>query len=89
MGGRDAEVWWVVTKVKTKKQDSTMTEFRVDIYDFHMHPQRANIPLQGLNRCMLTVGATSVPHYQIGALNWYHIMVLHGQKKALWRKQTS
>ena len=27
-----------------------------------MHPQRANIPLQGLDRCALTVGAISGPH---------------------------
>ena len=26
-----------------------------------MHPQRANIPLQGLDRCVLTVGAISGP----------------------------
>ena len=33
----------------------------------YMHPQRANIPLQGLDRCALTVGAISGLHSQIGA----------------------
>ena len=33
-----------------------------------MHPQRANIPLQGLDRRALTVGAISGPHSQPGAL---------------------
>ena len=37
-----------------------------------MHPQRANIPLQGLDRCALTVGAISGPHSQPGALLWHH-----------------
>ena len=35
-----------------------------------MHPQRANIPLQGLDRRALTVGAISGPHSQLGALLW-------------------
>ena len=35
-----------------------------------MHSQRANIPLQGLDRCALTVGAISGPHSQLGALLW-------------------
>ena len=37
-----------------------------------MHPQKADIPLQGLDRCVLIVRAISGPHCQIGALNWYH-----------------
>ena len=37
-----------------------------------MHPQRANIPLQDLDRCVLTVGAVSGPHCQITALHWCH-----------------
>ena len=41
-------------------------------YDVHMLPQRANIALQCLDRCVLTVGAISGPDCQIGALNWYH-----------------
>ena len=32
-----------------------------------MHPQRANIPLQGLDRCALTVGAISGLQSQPGA----------------------
>ena len=38
----------------------------------YMHPQRANIPLQGLDRRALTVGAISGPHSQLGALLWCH-----------------
>ena len=38
----------------------------------YMHPQRANIPLQGLDRHALTVGAISDPHSQLGALLWHH-----------------
>ena len=33
-----------------------------------MHPQRTNIPLQGLDRHALTVGTISGPHSQIGGL---------------------
>ena len=35
-------------------------------------PTRANIPLQGLDRHALTMGAISGPHSQIGALLWHH-----------------
>ena len=38
-----------------------MVEFKVAIYDFHMYPQRANIPPQGLDRHALIVGAISDP----------------------------
>ena len=31
-----------------------------------MHPQKANIPLQGLDRRALTVGVISGPHNQLG-----------------------
>ena len=37
-----------------------------------MHPQRANIPLQGLDRCALAVGAISGPHSEIKGLLWHH-----------------
>ena len=39
-----------------------------------MHPQRANIPLQGLDRRTLTEVAISGPHSQIaiGDLLWRH-----------------
>ena len=49
-----------------------------------MHLQRANIPLQGLDRCALTMGAISGPHCQIGALLWHHFTIvvnLHGRQK--------
>ena len=40
-----------------------------------MYPQRANIPLQGLDRRALTVGAISGPSF--GAIS--PVMDLHGQ----------
>ena len=50
-----------------------------------MYTQRANIPLQGLDRCALTVGAISGPHCQlelsIGAIS--PVVSLHG-----WQKHT-
>ena len=50
-----------------------------------MHPQRANIPLQGLDRRALTVGAISGPHSQrlepsFGAIS--PVVDLHGRQKA-------
>ena len=49
-----------------------------------MHPQRANIPLQGLDRRALTVGAISGPHSQlvpsVGAIS--PVVDLHGRQKA-------
>ena len=66
----------------------------------YMHPQKANIPLQDLDRCALTVGAISGPHSQLGALFGaiLPVMDLHGQQIAFresrpidisqWRKQT-
>ena len=50
-----------------------------------MYPQRANIPLQGLDRCALTVGAISGLHSQIGALFGAisPVVDLHGQQQAL------
>ena len=55
-----------------------------------MHPQWANIPLQGLDRRELTVGAISGPHSQIGALHWCHF-TSHGftlSAKSAQEKQT-
>ena len=48
-----------------------------------MHPQRANIPLQGLDRRVLTVRGISGPHCQIAALHWCisPVVDLHGRKK--------
>ena len=56
-----------MVKAKTKKQDDTNN--REAMTKIHMNPQRANISLQGLNRHVLTVGATLGPYCQIGALN--------------------
>ena len=61
-----AQVGWVVAKAETKQQDDGMVGFRVII------PQRANIPLQGLERRELTVGVISDPHCQIEAFHWCH-----------------
>ena len=41
----------------------------------HLYPQRVNIPLQDLDRRILTVGAILDPHYQIGALHWHHFTI--------------
>ena len=57
------EEGWVVAKAKTKKQDDTHSRVWSG-YDVHMYPQ-------GLDRCALTVGAISGPHYKIGALYWH------------------
>ena len=35
---------------------------KVSSYDVHMYPQWANIPLQGLDRCMLTGGGTNAKY---------------------------
>ena len=50
----------------------------------YMHPQRANIPLQGRDERALTVGAISGPQSQPGALLWRHFTNrgLHGWQKA-------
>ena len=62
---------WVLAKAKTKKQDDTNGRVKSSC-DVHMHPQRANIPLQGLDSDVLTLGTISGPHCKIGALQWYH-----------------
>ena len=47
---------WVVAKLKQKKQDDT--NGRVwSTYDVYMYPQKANIPLQRLDKRAPTVGA--------------------------------
>ena len=63
-------------------------------YDVYMHPQRANISLQGLDRRVLTVGAISGPHSQIGALTallWrcFTSRELTWSAKSIQGKQTS
>ena len=56
-----------------------------------MYPQWANIPLQGLDRCVLTVGAVSGPRCQIVALHWCHFtsLELTWLAKSTLEKQTS
>ena len=68
-----------------------IVEFRVAMMCIYIHPQRANIPLQGLDRYALTVGSISGPHSQNGGL-WSFgaispIMGLYGQQKALWKSR--
>ena len=60
-------------------------------YDIHMHPQKANIQLQGVDRCVLTVGVISGPHCQIGALHWHHFTScgFTWLEKSALEKQTS
>ena len=56
-----------------------------------MYPQRATIPLQGLDRHVLTEGAILGPHCQTGALHWCH-STSHGftwLAKGTLEKQTS
>ena len=64
-------VGWVVAKAKTKKQDNTNSRVYSG-YDVHIYPQWANIPLQGLDRRVLTVVAIAGSHCQIKALHWHH-----------------
>ena len=40
-----------------------------------MYPKSANIPLQGLDRRAMTVGAMSGFHSQTGALLWHHFTI--------------
>ena len=55
----------------------------------YMHLQRANIPLQDLDRRALTVGAISGPHSQtelsFGPIS--PVVDLHGRQKALWKSR--
>ena len=44
--------WW--QKLNQRRKKTQIVEFRV-ANDVYMHPQRGNIPLQGLDRCALTV----------------------------------
>ena len=67
--------WW--QKLKQRRKKTQIVEFRVAMYDIYMHPKRANILLQGLDRHELTVGAISGPHSKIGALLWCHC-ICHG-----------
>ena len=54
---------------KEERRHKCVVEFRrVAMTCAYMHPQRANTPLQGLDRHALTVGAISGPLSQIGGL---------------------
>ena len=80
----------MLAKTKTKKQDDTNSRVKSD-YDVHMYPQKVNIPLKGLDRHALTVGAILGPHCQIEALLWHHF-TNHGftwLAKNTLEKQTS
>ena len=57
----------------------------------YMHPQRANTPLQGLDRRALTVRAISGPHSQIRALLWcrFTSQGFTWLAKSIQEKQTS
>ena len=58
----------------------------------YMHPQRATIPLQDLDRRALTVGAISGPHSQPGAPLLWHNFTRRGftqSAKSIQGKQTS
>ena len=93
-GGREGRgVGWVVAKAQTKKKQDTNSIVQSS-YDVYMHLQRANIPLKGLDRHALTVGAISDPHSQlaIGALlcTISPDVDLYGQQiKSIKGKQTS
>ena len=68
-GARGWGGWW--QKLNQRRKKTQIVEFRVAMM-CNMHPQRTNIPLQGLDRRALTVGAISGPHSQTGALLWRH-----------------
>ena len=84
-----AQGWMGGGKSLNKEED---TNSRVQSsYDVHMHPQRTNILLQGLDRRALTVGAISGPHSHIGALLWrqFTIRGFTWSAKSIQGKQTS
>ena len=66
-----------------------IVEFRVAIYDVYMYAQRANIPLQDLDRCALTVETVSGPTAKLepsfGAIS--PVIDLHSQQEALWKSR--
>ena len=42
--------WWQKLKQRRKKKKIQIVEFRVRSYDMYIHPQKVNIPPQGLDR---------------------------------------
>ena len=62
LGGGREKHWGGVGGGKSLINKKENTNSRVQsCYDVYMHQQRANIPLQGIDRCALTVGAISGP----------------------------
>ena len=55
MGEKGLTVGWVVATAKSKNGTTQIAEFRVAMIS--TYPQWVNIPLQGLDRHVLTVGA--------------------------------
>ena len=61
--------WSGVSGGKSLNKKKEDTNSRIEsTYDMFMHPQRAIIPLQGLDRRAQTVGAISGPYSQDGGL---------------------
>ena len=69
-GARGWGGWW--QKLKQRRKKTQIVEFMQSRYDIYVHPQKANIPLYGLDRHALTVGAISGPDSQIGPFLWCH-----------------
>ena len=63
--------WW--QKLKQTRKKTQIVEFRVAMMCTCTHKGPIIIPLQGLDRHALTVGAISGPHSQLGALLWRHL----------------
>ena len=87
-GARGWGGWW--QKLNQRKKECTNSRVWSS-YDMYMHPQRANISLQGLDRRALTVGAISGCHSQLGALLWRHFTSrgFTWSAKSIQGKQTS
>ena len=71
IGGKGLIVGWVVETAKSKNGTTQIAEFRVAMIS--TYPQCVNIPLQGLDRHVLTVGAILGLHRQIRAFHWHHL----------------
>ena len=56
-------VGWVVAKAKKRSKMTQVVEFRVAMICTCTYVQRADIPLQGLDRRGPIVGAISNPYY--------------------------
>ena len=75
-------------RLKQRSKKTQMVEFRVAMA-FTCTQKRANIPLQGLDRRVLTVGGISGLKCQIGTLNWCYFTScgFTWLEKALWRSR--